>query len=432
MLNRKKKMMDRMMIYQGDCRDIMKNNIGENTIDSMVTDPPAGISFMNKHWDSDKGGRDNWIKDMEIIYRECYRVLKPGAHGFVWALPRTSHWTTMALENAGFEIRDIVTHVFGSGFPKSYNISKGIDKKFGCERMVVGVKAGDRYKYEFIDNSGKIVNTRDADKNIKRKDIGDITTPTHPKAIEFDGWGTALKPASEHWILIRKPISEKNIVENVLRWGVGGINIDECRIEANDLKEHSLVDFRKSHLGLNYENDIRVELDDRKYVPNNSGRFPANFIHDGSSEVVEQFPDVKSTKFIEKGWSTENSNDSGSASRFFYCSKPSKKEKNDGLDDMPEQIIKGRDPNQDMLNTPFKNRTSPRKNMHPTVKPIKLMKYLITMITPKGGTVLDPFMGSGTTGVASQPDWNFIGIEMEKEYFEIAEKRITSISDQSK
>jgi hypothetical protein len=197
---------------------IWLKKIPDNSIDSIVTDPPAGISFMGRGWDTDKGGRDHWIAWMQEVATECKRVLKPGGHAFVWAIPRTSHWTATAWENAGFEIRDVVAHIFGSGFPKSLNIGKAVDKLQGNERKTVGK-----------DKSGSERNCMAGDFTGGEYDLTKGTS-------EWEGWGTALKPAREDWLLMRKPIESKTVAENCLKWGTGGINIDESRVETQIMK----------------------------------------------------------------------------------------------------------------------------------------------------------------------------------------------------
>lgn len=337
------------MLLLGDCLEQMKT-LEDNSVDAVVTDPPAGISFMQKAWDGDKGGRDHWIKWMSEIMSECNRVLKPGGHALVWGLPRTSHWTATAIENAGFEIRDVCTHIFGSGFPKSHNIKDG----------------------------------------------------------EFTGWGTALKPASEHWILCRKKLSEKTVKDNVARWGTGAINIDGTRIEAAD----------QDKLAKNWDRDQSetmasdrpaygkfgaIDLRDR--AP--QGRWPANVLFDEDAAKGKEW------------------------ARFFYVAKASKAERNRGCEGMPEKIstkqfMKGTSDEGNNVDDSIRKFADPvNQNFHPTVKPIKLMEYLITLITPPNGTVLDPFMGSGSTGVAARNlKRNFIGIERDPEYMEIAKRRI--------
>ncbi len=193
-----------MKIIHGDSAWDLQE-LDDNTIDALVTDPPAGISFMGEDWDGDKGGRKQWIEWMTGIMSQCHRVMKPGAHGLVWALPRTSHWTATALEDAGFEVRDVVTHLFGSGFPKSLNVSKAIDKAAGAEREVIGSKG-----YLVPNIKGNKYNAAEGDSEVYY-----ITAPATDNAKKWDGWGTALKPASEHWILVRKPCSEKTVAARV-------------------------------------------------------------------------------------------------------------------------------------------------------------------------------------------------------------------------
>ena len=410
-------------LLQGDCLEQLKR-LPDNSIDSIITDPPAGIGFMGKKWDGDKGGKKQWIAWMEEVFIEVLRVLKPGAAGLVWALPRNSHWTGSALEDAGFEIRDVVQHVFGSGFPKSHNIGKSVDKKLGNDRDVVGENPNARPNSHL----GKDTNSQ-----WKVSPYDPLTKGTS----EWEGWGTGLKPSSEFWWLIRKPLSEKTIVDNVLKWGVGGLNIDASRIGSESVPQ-------KNHKG-NVWGEKEKDYKNLNWTYK-QGRFPSHLIHDGSEEVLEEFAKAgvsKSSKSISNRKSykdtgtsyimprvnnvNEGHNDKGTPARFFYCAKPSSREKNLGLDEFEDKVIKGRDEGQDERNTPYKKRTSPQKNIHPTVKSIKLMNYLITMITPPNGIVLDPFMGSGSTGIAARLNGNrFIGIDLEKEYIDIAEARINN------
>jgi hypothetical protein len=368
-------------LINGDCLEVLSFH-DSNSVDALVTDPPAGISFMGKEWDHHKGGRDEWITWMSVIMRECLRVMKPGAMGLVWAIPRTSHWTATALENAGFEVRDVVTHLFGSGFPKSLDISKAINKAAGAEREP------------------------------------NETAPSTDAEKQWQGWGTALKPASEHWILVRKPCSEKTVAANVLKHGTGGINIDASRIEGKLEGDPHRFNKTDGGWGVAKFNDAPVVRGE--------GRFPANLVLSHSPHCTDSQCDIEcavkmldeqsgnlgksaggNSAAIDKGIYNKRTGDkkaklgvpcgfgdSGGASRFFYCAKISSSERGDG-------------------------------NTHPTVKPKKLMSYLIRMITPPGGTVLDPFMGSGSTGIAAKEcGFEFIGVEKEKEYFDIAEKRI--------
>lgn len=449
------------MIIHGDCLDELRK-LPENSVDSMVTDPPAGIAFMGKDWDSDKGGREHWIAWLKEVMQECLRVMKPGAHGFVWAIPRTSHWTATALEDAGFEVRDICTHIFGSGFPKSHNISKAIDKAAGAEREVVG-KSNRHNSRAFGEAEG------DADYGTYSGGVPMITAPSTPEAKKYDGWGTALKPSSEHWILIRKPCSEGTVAANVLKHGTGAINIDASRIGSGG--DYTVHDAGSSGSGsLNW--NIGEQKESSKEYTTTQGRWPANtlFSHsegcfehsceedcavavlDKQSGVLKNGGQNKTSKkgdgmfmegSIEKG-SSSFAGDSGGASRFFrtfsgepcrfaYIAKASKSEKNAGCEGLPEKEKKTLnsfgDQSQfecpDGANRVGNKGSSLHSNHHPTCKPIKLLTYLMTMITPPGGTCIDPFLGSGSTGVAAiQSGFKFIGIEKEPEYIEIAKARI--------
>ena len=504
------------MILQGDCLNEMRA-MEDNSVDSVVTDPPYGISFMNKKWDYD-------VPKVEV-WQEAMRALKPGGHILVACGTRTQHRMAVNIEDAGFEIRDIVSWIYGSGFPKSHNIGKAVDKLQGNEREAI--EPTGRYKYSFADNTGKFVNCRDSDKS-ERKDVG-LTKGTS----EWEGWGTALKPAMELWTLARKPLSEKTVAENVLKHGTGGINIDECRIGY----EKGEVDFSKrqrqqADCGEKGWSGNVAKVGSNIQMFKEKGRFPANLILDGSDEVVELFPETKNggqNKTSEKGHKssyiggevigtaneTKFANDSGnasrffktipqgrfpanlihdnseevrecfpetnyatkpqtqdtgktsmfgigspknanmslygkpkdlSASRFFYCAKASKSERNKGCEGLEEKVS-GHRSNfrcqicgyQKASGTPCKCENpvweeiplKPQSNNHPTVKPIALMEYLIKMVTPKGGTVLDPFMGSGTTGIACKKEgFEFIGIELDKDYFEIAKARIENLEHQ--
>ncbi len=416
------------MLIHDDCIQALKN-ISDNSIDSLITDPPAGISFMGKDWDSG----NNFIPAMTEIFKETLRVLKPGAHGLVWALPRTSHWTATALEQAGFEIRDVVTHIFGTGFPKSLDISKAIDKAAGVEREIISEKP---YTNQNIKNN----HLHAGHENIREQTY--FTSPSTIEAKQWQGWGTALKPASEHWIMVRKPISEKTIAANVLKWGTGGMNIDESRISTENApitkggctKVGGI--FGSGNAVTNPEGHIQ-------------GRFPANLVLDEvAAEMLDEMSgpcktgDIKAgtlqgfgggintygTGVVPREFKTDAAT---GASRFFYVAKASKKDRNEGLEGMPEKESTVRMNNSDERHEEGREPTlrapqSKNQNFHPTVKATKLMEYLIKLITPPNGVILDPFMGSGSTGVAAKRlGFEFIGIEKNQEYFEIAERRIS-------
>jgi site-specific DNA-methyltransferase (adenine-specific) len=333
-----------MLLLNGDCIEEMQKMIDEGVqVDSVVTDPPYELGFMGKSWDS------TGIAFQKETWELAYQLLKPGGHLLAFSSSRTYHRMAVAIEDSGFEIRDQIMWLYGSGFPKSLNIGKAVDKKQGNDRVAVGERT--RNVKPFDDDNGW--NSNNTSGNY-------IYTKGNT---EWEGWGTAIKPAHEPIVMARKPLSEKSIVDNVLKHGTGGINIDGCRISLEGETPPSGSAKRV------YKNNQYTEdktYGDNKTTPE-SGRFPANVMHDG----------------LQEDWA-----------RYFYCPKTSKSERGEN-------------------------------NNHPTVKPQKLMKYLCRLVTPKDGTVLDPFMGSGSTGMAAKDEgFDFIGIEQEKEYFEIADSRI--------
>jgi site-specific DNA-methyltransferase (adenine-specific) len=624
------------MVIPSDCLDALKR-MPADSIDSMVTDPPAGIKFMGKEWDKS----DGFIPFMTSVMREALRVLKPGAHAFVWAIPRTSHWTATALEDAGFEIRDVVTHLFGSGFPKSLDVSKAIDKAAGAEREVIGYR----------DPKGSVHGDAKPDSTGSHIYSGELTSSNAvtPEAKLWQGFGTALKPASEHWILCRKPLGERTVAANVLKYGTGGINIDASRISGRPRATDGDKNIRtQDNLNGRYSGGMPLGE-----YPVAAGRFPANLVLSHCDDCVEvgvkevgggkfKGPNARprnnglglGTDTIRSGASGAPDNygtetvpawqcspgcavaeldrqsgslkfsyatnegkassiyggelksernivnkqrqgDSGGASRFFkvfsssakadidsscdantvenhsslqslledsvlklaaieavledrqlrsiatrftidiqtelkksdelntqqilnivgrysqelahieslndnpaklaeikkltditmtirnllmsdgyagnatlssmqlnlehgekdlksryiYCAKASKRERNEGCEGEVKEKQGARPNSKDMSGKfPDHDHRPAGGNNHPTVKPIRLMQYLIRMVTPPGGIVLDPFMGSGSTGVAAvSSGFNFIGIEKEPEYLTIAWKRITHV-----
>ena len=421
-------------IINGDCLKKL-SKFEPNSIDALCTDPPAGINFMNKDWDKNRGGRECWIMWLQEIMEQCYRVLKPGAHGFVWAIPRTSHWTATALEDAGFEIRDVVTHLFGSGFPKSLNISKAIDKGAGTEREKIGINLNVKGR---TDNrtAGQVKAAGNAS-TIHNDDS--ITAPATPEAKQWDGWGTALKPAMELWTLARKPLSEKTVASNVLKHGTGGINVDGGRIEGEDKQTPKTRAYSKGQFGGTQGKGI--EGMEKTDVSHHEGRFPANLIHDGSDEVVSLFPETESgdingiynnTIMAQsignrdgKPVHLQHTGDSGSAARYFYCAKASREERDAGLG-MTEGVAYSMSGNDsEKIGDIGLNKKINRHNFHPTVKPILLMRYLCRLITPPTGIVLDPYAGSGSTLIGAKLEgFKYIGFEMSHEFCDIAEKRI--------
>jgi site-specific DNA-methyltransferase (adenine-specific) len=426
-------------IIHGDCFDVLKN-IPDNSIDLILTDPPYGLSFMGKDWDHGVPGVQFWI--------EALRVAKPGAHLFAFGGTRTFHRLAVAIEDAGWEIRDTIMWVYGSGFPKSLDVSKAIDKiavvecpacngiskNTELESWEEWIKktqdyGGTRKEWERLqdlsicnvcNSTGKVrganrevVGVAGKSGSTRNNMAGDFaggeymsSVAATPEAKQWEGWGTALKPAFEPIIVARKPLTG-TVAENVLQWGTGGINIDGCRVGTND------------GLGRPYggENKVYGSYGMERGTKTGdalTGRWPANFIHDGSKEVVGLFPETgKSSRTykkqvrkrsgfklsgsednVQEANAPDNYGDSGSAARFFYCAKASKSERGEG-------------------------------NTHPTVKPLALMKYLITLGLPPGGIVLDPFCGSGTTALACKElGRNYICIEKELEYYQIACNRL--------
>jgi len=454
-----------------------------------------------------------------VIFLEVSRVLKPGGHVLAFAGSRTYQWLATGIEDAGFDIRDMIMYVYGSGFPKSHNIGKSVDKLQGNERKVTG---------QSRNGSNSLMGGLSDTVTSTTQDITKGSSP-------YEGWGTALKPAHEPIVVARKPLSEKTIAKNVLEWGTGGINIDGCRVEyqgeadkasatpqgkcTSNSSAGSAPDVDMSEVDYHgekywYKNEhkdlIKKWLDDEDYVwselkenlespevynwcklpeindgdrilfdsivgecvrlyeskrkeferPKQTGRFPANFIHDGSDEVVGLFPETHGAGTFRRGKTsgeflsamevqskdqTQKAYDNGgSAARFFYCAKASKKDRNEGLEEFEATPKLNNRIDQKLMKCSFCNKYKIAKdfckcidpqwkvnkvgNNHPTVKPTALMQYLVRLVTPVGGTVLDPFMGSGSTGKACVLEgFDFIGIELDTEYCKIAQARIDAI-----
>ena len=438
--------MSNITLMNGDCL-VKLQELDDNSVDSIVTDPPYGIDFMGKEWDYD-------VPSVEI-WEQCLRVLKPGGYLLAFAGTRTQHRMAVRIEDAGFEIRDMIAWVYGSGFPKSHNIGKNVDKHL----RGVGIGKSDPKSPLHGTKRLKIDGA-----NAKHDMSPLYKTQTveyeyeHDISKQWDGWGTALKPALEPITVARKPLEEKTVAANVLKYGTGGINIDASRIPTNpdvdDARLGGNGSWEKGGMTVNAYGKFAGTAS----TSSEKGRFPANLIHDGSEEVTELFPDsngsgpARKLKRLEKphqeGWGmNKNSADgvqlrdagNGSAARFFYVPKTSKKDRNDGLENFTpkatassefrpnhaEKADNGEDGN------PY-GRWTPTQNNHPTVKPTDLMRYLVTMVTPVGGTTLDPFMGSGSTGRGAKlGGFNFIGIELDPDYLEIARARIDAIKEES-
>jgi len=434
-------------LYQGNMLDMLEV-IEPESVDSIVTDPPYELNFMGKGWDN------SGIAFQKETWEKCYVALKAGGYLLAFGGSRTFHRIACAIEDAGFEIRDTIMWLYGSGFPKSMNIGLAIDKKNGVDNRTGNIRADGK-----ATNSGSgCYNCNTDGENSMRREFEERKAQN-----EWNGWGTCLKPAYEPIIVARKHC-EGSCVDNVLKYGVGGINIDECRVETNeDIKVHNYT--QNSGIYGKYDNEIKEHS-------TNQGRFPANVIltydETDEAEVCSGFPKTKSTggngtvnDFSNYGGSMMNQSnrkdknkqvdidkkyaiDEGNASRYFYCAKASRRDRDEGLETFANQYMafsnqakaelkrgnvdfKGNEDNP----LHFANSVSVRKNIHPTVKPTDLMQYLVRLVTPNGGTVLDPFNGSGSTGKAVMYEnkdrdkgYKYIGIEMTEEYLPIAQARI--------
>ena len=381
-------------IIWGDCLLELKK-LKDNSIDSIVTDPPYGLSFMGKKWDYE-------VPSVEI-WKECLRVLKPGGHLLSFAGSRTYHRIAVNIEDAGFDIRDQIMWLYGSGFPKSYNVGKGVDKVLRTGNASWNGTADPNNKplgYSKLQhNQGYRPN--DYSGNNQKNEVKELKE----EAKQWEGWGTALKPAHEPIVVARKPLSEKNVALNVLKWGTAGINIDGCRVGDEVLKE------AKSSPTAGGERIQQIVSG--MVTPERTGRFPANIIFDDEAG-----------KMLDE---------QSGASRFFYCAKASKRERNEGCEGLEKKIDCDRNPELDSANVPMNRSNNPKRNNHPTVKPIKLMRYLVRLVTPKGGLCLDPFIGSGTTAIACKLEgFDYLGIEREADYIPIAEARIKAYQFQDK
>jgi DNA modification methylase len=414
-------------IRHGDCLEVLQS-MPDGSVDAIVTDPPYGLSFMGKRWDYD-------VPSVEI-WRECLRVLKPGGHLLAFAGTRTQHRMAVRIEDAGFEIRDMIAWVYGSGFPKSLDVSKAIDKAAGAEREVVGRAKGAGAKDP--DSFGNGHNPE-----------YDITAPATDAARQWHGWGTALKPALEPITVARKPFPG-TVAANVLEHGTGALNVDGCRVEGPLSYASGGFPERTNRPA----REAREEPGNRAWARSGrgvehrevAGRWPANLIHDGSDEVVGLFPYSVSTGGsgpASKNWTgdghtvgawckgaTGGLGDSGSAARFFYCAKASKADRDEGLDMGVISQRQGARPGSPDESGKFPDHDHRERigNNHPTVKPTDLMRYLCRLVTPPGGVVLDPFCGSGSTGKAAVLEgFRFIGIERDPQYIEIARARVAAV-----
>jgi DNA modification methylase len=449
----------------------------EDSVDAIVTDPPYGLEFMGKEWDrlgdvkhalrgktsglptgpgsgrgtSPTAGRPGFDLSTEsqrgmqawheTWAREAYRALKPGGHMLSFGGTRTHHRLMVAIEDAGFEIRDCLMWLYGSGFPKSLDVSKAIDKAAGAERDVVS-RTPTPFKIDkAVSHRGTWNASTDGSLRGQHDENGyyysEQTAPATDLARQWDGWGTALKPAYEPIVMARKPLIG-SVAANVERYGTGGINVDGCRIETDEvIAAHHQTGGSAGHTSGVWNDNYQPGQAGQ--IVQTNGRWPANVLLDeeaaalldaqsgewSSGKMQPTHTNAQRNVFGQNangGYVTmETYGDTGGASRFFYTAKASRAERNKGLDGMPEQECD--DWPQD-LDPGASRRASPRANHHPTVKPLNLMQWLCRLVTPKGGTVLDPFCGSGSTLIAADREgFNGIGIEQDAEYAEIAKRR---------
>ena len=479
---------DNYALYQGNMLDMLQE-IKQNSVDSIVTDPPYGLTSITKRFGKENSAPAQYGKDGAFsrlsrgfmgkewdgsgieynieTWKKCYEILKPGGYLLAFGGSRTYHRIACAIEDAGFEIRDCIMWLYGSGFPKSMDISKQIDKHGGnsytkqfaddlkkaresrnltvsyCDKKYCngstnwswyeGRKDGSRVPdyntyLEIVKEFPELEKYKDLIKEAEREIIGqkknvgcfnnenhytvggtkandiDITIPKTELAKQWQGWGTCLKPAYEPIIVARKPF-KGSLVDNVIENGVGGINIDECRV-GNEERTYKGMSAKQPENAGCFRDDNWQPKDIEITV---NGRFPANVIHDG----------------LQEEWS-----------RYFYTPKASKKDRDEGLDEFEEVTID--DGRNKPIDNPFQRGKTQRHNIHPTVKPTELMQYLVRLVTPKNGIVLDPFMGSGSTGKACMyenkernANYKFIGIEFTEEYLPIAEARINYANKQA-
>jgi site-specific DNA-methyltransferase (adenine-specific) len=363
------------------------------SVDAVVCDPPYELGFMGKSWDA-----SGIAYDLEV-WRQALRVLKPGGHLLAFSGSRTYHRMACAIEDAGFEIRDQIMWVYGSGFPKSLDVSKAIDRAAGAEREVVGIDEAWVKRTGMSAGEGTATFTTSTFGSASGANAGKITNPATHAARQWSGWGTALKPAHEPICMARKPL-QGTVAANVLRHGTGAINVDGCRVGTEGGGTNCTNrDDRGKCLG-------HGGAWNTTHGPNNrGGRWPANFIHDGSEEATAGL---------------------GEAARFFYTPKAGREDREEGCDDFPLAVARSNLNTKNGVGERLDGAPSPiRANIHPTVKPTDLMRYLVRMVTPLGGTVLDPFTGSGSTGRAAMLEGaQFLGCELSPEYAEIARARI--------
>lgn len=412
-------------LFLGKCEDVL-TGWEADSFSAVVGDPPYELGFMGKSWDA------SGIAYSVPMWREVLRVCRPGAHILSFGGTRTYHRMVCAIEDAGFGIRDQLQWLYGSGFPKALDAAKAIDKELGAEREVIG----------------KNPTWREAKRNnvimepVRGGGAEVLTATSSDEAKQWEGFKSALKPACEPICLARKPLSEKNIAKNLLRWGTGCLNIDGCRIEG---QMDGVWGTSNATVNRDRKFNASPDMGGYKSSPHDLGRYPSNVIIDEqvAAELDAANPQTTSSGgksghdgAYSGGWREDHYGDTkpglgdrGGPSRYFYCAKASKSERNAGLDHLQPQVKvfngQSAEPSKDMKDVEQRFTTQPSPNSHPTVKPIKLMRYLCRLVTPPGGIILDPFCGSGSTLVAAVHEgFSAVGIDMDPHYLEIAAGRI--------
>ena len=438
-----------VQLYLGDCLEVLPT-LEPGSVDAVVTDPPYGLGFMGKDWDHGIPGSHFW--------EAVLTVAKPGAHLLAFGGTRTFHRLACAIEDAGWEIRDCIMWVYGSGFPKSEDASKAIDRQACREELTANLgrkPTREEFKAEW-ENYRKIVGTKlglpgysltnatDQGNTLgwsKSKRDGakecSISTPFASAAAQWSGWGTALKPAWEPVIVARKPL-DGTVADNVQRYGTGAMNIDGCRVRGGSSDGGSISGLSALGQGSGWNaHTNRTTAIDRSM---GKGRWPANLIHDGSEEAVAGFPQTGMSAGGRSGHTAAYSGgykqeyygnehpgfgDSGSAARFFYCAKASRTDRNEGLGGFQEKPLNWSSGTKSPETFQAEGTKRRAKNHHPTVKPTALMQYLCRLVTQPGGIILDPFMGSGSTGRAAMLEgFRFVGIDNDPECLPMARARI--------
>lgn len=424
---------DNYKLYNGSMLDMLEV-IEKNSIDSIVTDPPYELGFMNKGWDS------SGIAFQKETWEKCFEALKPGGYLLAFGGSRTFHRIATAIEDAGFEIRDTIMWLYGSGFIKSMNIALQFDKEEGLQgqRGLGGFNVAGMGAQESRD---AILYTRKA---ATEAGNGAYTEPKGENAKKWFGWGTALKPAYEPVIVARKPL-DGSTTNNLKKYGVGGFNLDECRI-GNETRTYKNQSLKKPEGAGCFRDDNWIP---KQYEKTVNGRIPSNvvFTYDETDfdEVCGGMPVGGKNGNITKNYKMNNQvygeygycntfdayEDSGSAARYFYCAKASTKDRDEGLEEFEKVVDCDRNEECYSANVPMNRSATAKRNTHPTVKPTELMQYLIRLVTPNGGIILDPFNGSGSTGKAAMWEnrernkgYKYIGIEITESYLPIARARI--------